>query len=197
MRGAALAFGVWAALATCGVADEADLAVIMETPEGWPWLLGDVTGKLGSKKIAWQTYDFSIGAMDASVWAGDPWGPVEFHLTGYTPGDPQSTRMGLRVTAGFGDTLRLGQASGPVEVVITLGSEDNGPRLSSEGHSASLSIASLVRSADNQNYGHVTGTITARLCPVMWEGKSCQDFTAGFDTDMQFDGEFPITFGTK
>lgn len=193
MRGAALAFAVWAGLAPHAGAQE----VYMPPPDGWPWLLGDVTGKLGGKAIAWQAYDFSIGALDASVWAGNPWGPVEFYLTGFTPGDPQSRRMGLHVTAGFGDTFRTGKADGPVTVVITLGSDDMGPRLSSEGHSASLSIASLVPSADNQNYGHVTGTITARLCPVMWEGKSCQDFTAGFDTDMQFDGEFPITFGTK
>lgn len=193
MRGAALTFAIWAALAPLAGAQE----VYMPPPEGWPWLLGDVAGKLGSKPIAWQTYDFSIGALDASVWAGNPWGPVEFHLTGYSPGKPQSRRMGLHVTAGFGDTLRTGKADGPVTVVITLGSDDKGPRLTSEGHSASLHIASLVRSEDNQNYGHVTGTITARLCPVLWQGKSCQDFTARFDTDMQFDGEFAIAFGAE
>lgn len=196
MRGVALAFAVWAALSPAAGAQT--VAVVdMQPPEGWPWLLGDVTGKLGSKTIAWQTYDFSIGALDASVWAGNPWGPVDFHLTGYTPGDPQSNRMGLHVTAGFGDGLRTGKAEGPVTVVITLGSDDKGPRLTSEGHSASLSIASLVPSKEDQNYGHVTGTITARLCPVLWQGKSCQDFTARFDTDMQFDGEFPIAFGAE
>jgi hypothetical protein len=166
MRGAALAVAVWAALAPLAVAQE----VYMPPPEGWPWLLGDVTGKLGGKKIAWQTYDFSIGALDASVWAGNPWGPVQLFLGGFTPGNPKSDRMGLRVTADFGNQLHPGKADGPVKVVITLGSDDNGPRLSSEGHSASLTIASLVRSQDNQNYGHVTGTITARLCPIMWEG---------------------------
>ena len=193
MRGAALAFAVWAALAPLAGAQE----VYMPPPEGWPWLLGDVAGKLGGKKVAWQTYDFSIGALDASVWAGDPWGPVEFHLGGFTPGDPKSDRMKLQVTAGFGGALQPGMAVGPVKVNIYLSSNRDGPRLSSDGHRASLTITSLVRSTDNQNYGHVAGTVTARLCPVLWQGKSCQDFSMRFDTDMQFDGEFPVSFSPE
>ena len=194
MRRAALAFVAWAALASLAGA-QSEVVVNIEPPEGWPWKLGDVTGTLGGTAMAWETYDFSIGALDAAVWAGDWEGPVVLHLRAHVPGRPQQAQRQLRVNADFGDRLQAGPATGPVTVLYLRGAEEGGARMSSEGQTASLTIESLMKDPENVNYGHITGTITARLCPVNWFGKTCQDLSLRFDTDMQFDGEFPIRPG--
>ena len=169
----------------------------MPPPEGWPWLLGDVSGTLGKKAVAWQTYDFSIGALDASVWAGETDGVVGLHMRALPPGKPEAKRMALFVIADIGKVLRVGPAAGSVKVDILRYDKRDGPRMSSEGQSATLVIDRLVRDPENINNGTVRGSVTARLCPVKWIGKSCQDFSAKFDTGMQFDGTFEIIEGGK
>ena len=188
-----------AALALCGALSlwVGAAQAQQDVPEGWPWLLGEVSGTLGKKAIAWQTYDFSIGALDASVWAGEREGQIVFHLRALPPGKPQSDRMVLFVTADIGRDLRAGAASGDVTVEIPRGKDREGPRLSSEGQTATLMNDQLRRDPENINNGRVSGTVTARLCPVQWMTKSCQDFSAKFDTGMQFDGTFEIIESEK
>lgn len=168
-----------------------------QVPEGWPWLLGDVSGTLGKKVVAWQTYDFSIGALDASVWAGETDGQIVLHLRALPPGKPESDRMVLFVSAGIGKSLRVGPAGGNVTVEIMRGKDRKGAGMSSASLNATLVIDRLVRDPENINNGRVSGTVSARLCPVDWFGKSCQDFSAKFDTGMQFDGRFEIIEGGK
>ena len=167
----------------------------MPPPEGWPWLLGGVSGRMGKKAVAWQTYDFSIGALDASVWAGETDGMVGFHLRALPPGKPKAKRMMLVVIADIGKELRVGPAAGAIKVDILRYDKREGARMSSEGQSASLVIDRLARDADSNTYGKVSGKVTARLCPIKWAGKACQDFSATFVTGMQFDGTFEIVEG--
>lgn len=189
MRWVALALMLWASAAP------AETVAEMQVPEGWPWLLGNVTGTLGKKAVAWETYDFSIGALDASVWAGESMGMVSLHLRGLPPGEPESDRGVLVVTADLGPVLKVGQGEGLVVAAIYRGKNREGARMVSDLASARVVIESLTRSAENINYGEVSGTVRAQMCPVGWLGKSCQPIELHFKTGMQFDGDFEVIEG--
>lgn len=49
----------------------AETAFQPELPEGYPPVMGDVHANVGGRDVAWQTFDFSIGAFDASAWMSD------------------------------------------------------------------------------------------------------------------------------
>ena len=44
-----------------------------DLPPGYPPKMGEITGTLGGKPVAWETFDYSIGAFDASAQARADW----------------------------------------------------------------------------------------------------------------------------
>ena len=159
-----------------------------ELPEGYPPTMGEVSGTLGSEAVKWETFDFSIGAFDASAWVGagyeDPL--MTLHLMAYPPGEPDTMAGRLHAEAEFGDALHLGEGVN-VAVSIMQGDDIDGARLSSEGQSAVLIVDSIGPAREDSYNRRVTGTITAHLCPVDWKGQACQDLELSFDTDMQLE----------
>ena len=157
-----------------------------DLPPGYPPKLGEAHGKLGKKSVAWEFFDFSIGAFDASAWVDSDWETkqVTLHLGGHTPGKPDDKKQRLRASGAFGAKLHVGAASDPL--IEVLRSDDlDGPRLSSKGQRAELVIESIGPAEENSYLRHVTGHLSARLCPKEWPFKACQDIALDFDTDVQ------------
>jgi len=159
-----------------------------ELPEGYPPKMGGVFGALGDKSVEWETFDFSIGAFDASAWIGSGYETPEmsFHLLAYPPGEPDAMAGRFHAEADFGDALHVGEGES-VTVSIMKGDDIDGARLSSEGQPAVLMIDSIGPAREGSYNRRVTGRIEARLCPIDWKRQSCQDLMLAFDTDMQLE----------
>ena len=165
-----------------------------DMPAGYPPKMGDMTGTMAGKPVAWETFDFSVGAYDASAWADADWESkvVMAHLMGYAPGKPDEMAGRVFVEGTFGKALRTGAASAVVVSVIK-GQQIDGPRLSSDGQKASFVIDSIGPKVEQSYSRRVTGRVEARVCPVDWPGQECQDVTLHFDTDMQMESTLAVT----
>ena len=170
------------ALAVC----LAQPALAQDLPEGYPPLMGEVSGLVGDKAKRWETYDFSIGSFDASAWVGQDGddGPVYAKIMAFPPGEPDTLPGRVFAEAEFGPTFRTGEGVNPA-LSIMQGEEMDGPRLSSEGQRAVFVIDTIGPAREDSYNRRVTGRIEARLCPVDWPGESCREVALTFDTDMQ------------
>lgn len=166
----------------------------MDMGPDYPPKMGEISGTMGGKPVAWETFDFSIGAFDASAWADSDWETKEVsaHLMGYRPGLPDDMRGRIFIEGDFGKTLRTGAALNPV-VEYLRGDAIDGPRLSSAGQTVEFVIDSIGPKVEDSYSRRVTGHVTARLCPVDWPLKSCKDITLSFDTDMQLGSVLEVT----
>ena len=165
-----------------------------DLPANYPPKMGDITGTLDGKPVAWATYDFSIGSFDASAGATSDWDTkvVNLQIIGYTPGNPQNDRMRVRLKGDFGTVLRPGPASTAVEIAIFRNNEWDGARLTSEGNRAELVIDSIGPKVPDSYSRHMTGHASAELCPKKWLFKSCKTIELRFDTDVQVGSELTI-----
>jgi hypothetical protein len=159
-----------------------------ELSEDYPPKMGDVSGTLGGEAVMWETFDFSIGAFDASAWVGAGYEEplMTLHLMAYPPEEPDTMAGRVFAEAEFGDALHIGEGVN-VAVSIMQGDDIDGARLSSEGQSAVLIIDSIGPAREDSYNRRVTGRIEAHLCPVDWEGQDCQDLELSFDTDVQLE----------
>ena len=165
-----------------------------DLPPGYPPKMGDVTGTFDGKPVAWETYDFSIGAFDASAGATSDWTTkvVTLQIVGYKPGDPENEKMHVLLKGDFGTVLQPGPATGAVEVTIFRDSDWDGPRLTSVGKRAELVIDNIGPKIQDSYSRHMTGHASAELCPKKWLFKSCKTIELRFDTDVQVDSEMTI-----
>lgn len=165
-----------------------------DLPANYPPKMGDITGTLDGKPVAWATYDFSIGAFDASAGATSDWDTkvVNLQIIGYTPGDPQNDRMRVRLKGDFGTILRPGPATAAVEIAILRTRDWDGARLTSEGNRAELVIDSIGPKVPDSYSRHMTGHASAELCPKKWLFKSCKTIELRFDTEVQVGSELTI-----
>lgn len=165
-----------------------------DPPEGWPWKMGTMEVTLDGAAHPYTTYDFSIGAIDASVqlsWEPDadhsvtPGGAVHFLLGGSPGGTPKPDSDEIFVNAVFPDVPASGTRTGQVTVDWLLGPTLDGSKLRSRGP-AELTIEQLSRDAAEPSRGQVTGRIRATLCDAQGDrltpGGACHAFTARFDT---------------
>lgn len=169
------------------LAQESDPAVMQpELPEGYPPKMGEVSGMVGDMAKLWETYDFSIGAFDASAWAeaDRQTRVVGVHIMAFPPGEPDTLPGRIHAEAEFGTALQTGKGR-KISVSIMKGEDLDGPRLSSKGQKARFVIESIGPAREDSYNRRVTGRIEARLCPVDWDGESCRDVALRFDTDMQ------------
>jgi hypothetical protein len=157
-------------------------------PEGWPPKMGDIHGTLGTTPVHWETFDFSIGAFDASAWVGSGYETplMTLHLMAYLPGQPDTMPGRFHATAEYGEALRGGDGAN-VHVAILRYEDIDGPRLSSEGQSARLVIDAIGPAREDSYNRRITGRIEAQLCPVDWPGEECRDLRLTFDTDVQLE----------
>ena len=162
-------------------------------PEGYPPKMGEVSGTVGGLPVLWETYDFSIGAFDASAWAEADWQTklVVVHIMAFPPGEPDSLPGRIYAEAEFGEALRIG-AGAEVQVSIMQGEELDGPRLSSEGQQMTFVIESIGPAREDSYSRFVTARIEGRLCPVGWEGETCRDIALRIETDVQLSSTLKV-----
>lgn len=167
---------------------------VEDLPAGYPPKMGEISGTLGGKAMAWETFDYSIGAFDASAQARMDWESkvVSLNIMGMKPGKPDDGRQRIWIKAEFGPTLKPGPSEGAVEVLLLRGKDIDGPRLVSDGRMVEVVLDSIGPKAEDSYSRRMTGHVAARLCPVDWMFKKCQDVMLTFDTDVQIDGDFPI-----
>lgn len=165
-----------------------------DLPAGYPPKMGDITGTLGGKPMAWETFDYSIGTFDASAQARADWESkvISLNLMGMKPGKPDDDRQRIWIKAEFGTTLQPGPTVGVIEVVLLRGNDTEGPRLVSQGETVDMVLDSIGPKVADSYSRRMTGHVSARLCPMGWAFRKCQDVVLRFDTDVQIDGDFPI-----
>jgi hypothetical protein len=163
-------------------------------PPGFPPKLGEISGQMGKKAVAWEFFDFSVGAFDASAWVDRDWETkaVTFHLIGYRPGKSKDMRNRLLVTGGFGKAFHTGKAAEPVRVSLVKGRDLDGPQLIAGGDRAEVVIDSIGPAQENSYLRHVTGRVSAEICPQDWPSRSCEKISLRFETDVQMGSDVPV-----
>jgi hypothetical protein len=160
--------------------------VAPDLPPGYPPKMGEIAGTLGKQAVAWETYDFSVGAFDASAWIGRFDGVYRVSLLGYPPGNPKARAGRLLIRATYTDLPVAGAIPTSVQIEISdTENLDKGPRLSSKGRGAEVALTAISR--EDYAYGRIAGKATARLCPVGGKDGGCHVITVTFDSQLQYD----------
>lgn len=157
-----------------------------DLPPDYPPKMGEIAGNLGKQVVVWETYDFSIGAFDASAWIGRRDGAYQVTLVGYPTGNPKARAGRILIRATYDDLPGVGAV--PTSAEINLPDTDRldeGPRLSSKGQGAEVTLQAISR--EDYAYGRIAGTAKARLCPVGGRDGGCRAITVTFDSRLQYD----------
>ena len=192
MKAAWLGLGLVLALAGCVDAPmESGMVPADEVlPPGYPPQIGTVTASLNGAAQSWDTYDYSVGSLDAAVQIMG-FNGLQFRLMGDPKGQPNSDVNRLLIKAAMKSPTQTGALT-DVVIEIVAGKAFDGPRLTSVGSAATLVLDSLTPMAAG-SYGHVTGHFTATMCgatgePPMLNRTACQPFEGIFSSDLQISG---------
>lgn len=164
---------------------EVEITPMFVPPDGWPPVMGDITGKIAGQPVAWQTYDFSIGAFDASAWiAKDYDAPgIGLRLTGHPVGDPDGLGNRVSIFANFPDIPQSGQISENARIEID-NKDVDGPVMTSKGQAVKVTVTQISRS--DSAYGSIAGTAQGTICDP--SSAACRPVVLDFKTELQFDG---------
>jgi len=176
-------------LTVAAMAQTDPVPMMPEVPDDYPPVMGAVTATVGGRALTWQTYDFSIGAFDASAWVGDTDDNVTLHIMAYPEGQPEKMEDRLHIVAEFG---LFPSPGGPADTVLieVLGEKDiDGRKLTSGTTPVVFTLEEFTRSS--YAYGHARGRFEATLClkrsKTAQVSRKCQQIRGRFDTDIQFD----------
>ncbi len=146
-----------------------------------PPKMGRVIVEGDGDRVVWSTYDFSVGAFDASAWVtatGGGTGPQLVTIMGYLSHDMKEHRVLIR--AGVG-----GYAAGPGQGTLRLIDADiDAPTMSGL---ITLDVQKLQRDEADAAYGDFRATGTGTLCATD-DASNCFDVTLDIDTRIQFGG---------
>jgi hypothetical protein len=179
---------------TDGLVMPEEIMVTPFTPEpGYPPKLGTASLDSAGTVQIFTTFDFSVGAFDASAWFDSRDGVQRFAMTAYPEENPDAEVGLLRVTADLPGGRVAGSEGAPVLVEIWWEDRGNGRKLTSAGHPASLVIDRFTPDSESTSgYGQATGRFEATLCPGMGDpakvtsGADCQEVRGSFDTRVQY-----------
>ncbi len=161
-------------------------------PPGYPPKLGEVQLVEAGKSTRLTTYDFSIGAFDASAWFGEGLRGRGFQLMAYPDENPDATKGRLFLWGGL-DAWAPGKTRAAL-VEILMGTDIDGRRWTSAGKPAELVIDSFTpqEKGHSSGYGHVTGHFSATVCSgdkdpvVVAPNARCREVSGRFATDAQY-----------
>ncbi len=158
-------------------------------PDGYPPVMGNIDATLDGRKIAWQTYDFSVGAFDASAWVGDDDDTVTLRIMAYAPGKPDQMTDRLRIVVAFGLFPTPGDTPLPALIEVLAEDDIDGRKLTSGTTSGVVILDRFSR--DGYAYGRTSGRFEATLCfkrgPKSKVTSQCKPIKGRFDTAIQFD----------
>ena len=168
------------ALAGCGAAAPEHAAVLGgNTPEGgWP-VLGTVTGSIGGNAHVWNSYDFSVGAFDASAWIEGRM----LNLIFYPEGLSDAKEGLLHVEAPLIELSRSAALAGPARVQIVDNAAWDAPRLRDLSGRVVITRFLADQALSESGYGTIAGSILAQLCEAT--GGGCVPFVGRFETRLQ------------
>ena len=209
MKPLILGLGLLGLLGACQTGNDAQTIVpedqlgivVPDLPEGYPWKMGDVVLIMGGSARPYTTYDFSIGAFDAAVQlraeydcsgtgSCEDTGKVLLSMRAHPGADPDAKAEVLFVSGVF-DTLPGGPAEAQNVIVQISGAQGWDGKMLMSG-SARMKITAIKRGKDGRDaYGTLSATVTATVCDavdeVLTPGGACQDITASFETEVQYD----------
>ncbi|MGL6210567.1 MAG: hypothetical protein ACRC14_12140 [Paracoccaceae bacterium] len=160
-----------------------------ELPEGYPPVMGDVTATVGGTAASWQTYDFSVGAFDASAWVSDTDDKITLRIMAYPAGQPDKMEDRLRIVAEFPLFPSPGSTPDTVLVEVLAGEDIDGKKLTSGATPVAFTLDTFTR--ESYAYGRTTGSFEAVICLKRSEkakiSAKCKPIKGRFDTSIQFD----------
>ncbi len=164
-----------------------------ELPEGYPPQIGVVTASLDDKAVRWTTYDYSIGAFDASVQVLGYGDKPELRLMAET--GPNSRNNRLVMKASMRSKLQTGPLQEPL-IELIAGEDWNGARLTSAGgSSAKIVVDAITVDPDRAVIGHIKGHFSGSLCAAEGDTEgfvvdrgNCRTISGSFESDLQFSG---------
>lgn len=166
-------------------------------PPGYPPAMGGVVLTEAGTDTTLTTFDFSIGAFDASAFflkmeEAEP----TFFLTAWPGADPDAKSGLLRLEASFAGKVAAGSAASSALVAISIKDDFSGRRWTSEGGgTATLVIDTFTPETpgNSSGYGHATGHFAARICSgdgdpaVVAKTARCREVSGSFATDVQYE----------
>jgi hypothetical protein len=176
----------------------AETTIVLEQPEqlppGYPPKMGQVTLTGPEGTTTFTTYDFSVGAFDASAFFDTREEKPHFTIMGYPNENPDAEAGTFWLTTQFDVAAKAGSKGRYTLVEIATTKDHEGPRQSSAARKASLTIDSFTKEdpTATSGYGHVTGHFTARMCQVdhspavRQPGSTCHNVSGSFDTQVQY-----------
>lgn len=174
-----------------------------EVPEGYPWLMGDGAVTLNGASRSYTTYDFSIGAFDASVQFRKDYdcsgkgsckdtGKILLSLVAHPDANPDATGDLVVIRGLFPRVPNAPRKAKGVSIAIENVGGVEGKYLRSNG-AAKLALTAIKRGDEDgsDSYGTLSATVTGTVCEATEEalvpGGACQPFKAVFTTKVQYD----------
>lgn len=190
-------------LLTPAFAEEPEVVYQEEMPEGYPWVMGDGTVTLDGMARSYTTYDFSVGAFDASVQfrkyydcsgkgACDDTGKIELAIGAYPDANPDAKGDVVRIHGLFPRVPGAPRKAREVEIEVRDVGGQPGHWLRSKGP-AKLQLTAIKRgdAEGSDSYGTLSATVTGTVCDATEEamvpGGACHSFKAVFTTKVQYD----------
>lgn len=155
------------------------LEPVFEKPDGYPFPLGDLTGTWGRERITLRAFDYSVGAIDPSVWVSD--GDVRaFRATFEQPDLPEVSGLTATLRGNPPAPLAAGMRF-PVQVEFATDARGGSTVTGRTFAPAELAIATFTEGGSG-SYDRITGTVTGSLCHP--GGGGCQPLALRFDTEV-------------
>lgn len=154
--------------------------------------MGYVTATSGAQTLTWETYDFSLGAFDASASIRRSDAGITLNIRAFDPED-EGLDGAFRIDI---EAILASLNAGPGSVtLIEVVDQDRFAEDSARYRGTSdvsLAVTALTRDGED-SYGQISGTFAGSFCRATSEQaaidtEDCRDVTGQFDTMVQFEG---------
>ncbi len=154
--------------------------VVMDPWDGaGPPAMGTIKGQGDGDTITWTTFDFSVGAFDASAWAtreNEGRGPERLSILGYTTWDSKTGRILIRAgVPGYEPGTYLAE-------VLIVDADLDAPRVMGM---VTMEVTTFRQDADRDSYGDFKAQARGTLCSVQ-DAADCFPASFVINTRLQY-----------